>query len=192
MTINFVTGNSGKVQSMQQHLTGLDITVKQVKLALVEPQANTVREVARSKAHQAFDLLREPVIVEDSAFSIDELNGFPGPYIKYALETIGIAGILKLAESLSDRSCHFESVLVYIDTSGKEKVFTERGATGSLATDIAPMNTNEAWSELWRIFIPAGATKPLSALEGTEREKIQARWQARSKFRQFGEWLKSQ
>ena len=192
MTIHFVTSNSGKVKSMQQHLVGLDITVKQVKLPLVEPQANTVEEVARSKARQAFELLKEPVVVEDSAFCIDELQGFPGPYAKYILETIGIDGILKLTESLTSRSCHFESVLVYIDASGKGKVFTEHGATGTLATEVAPMNTDEAWSELWRIFIPAGATKPLSILEGAEREKIQTRWQARSKFRQFGEWLKGQ
>ena len=33
--------------------------------------------------------LRKPVVVEDSGFVIDALNGFPGPYIKYALATIG-------------------------------------------------------------------------------------------------------
>ena len=190
MTVNFVTSNAGKVKSMQRRLAGFSITVKQVTLPLIEPQADSVEEIALSKAKQAYDMLKSPVLVEDSSFGIDELNGFPGPYIKYTLETIGIKGIMQLATSLTSRRCRFASALAYVDAGGEAKVFVGRGDAGTLATTIAPTNTDEAWSYLWRIFIPSGADKPLSALTGAERDKIRRTWQQHSIFTELGEWLK--
>ena len=192
MTINFVTTNPGKVKAMTEHLAGLAIEVRQVSLDLIEPQADTVEEVALSKARQAFKQLKRPVVVEDSAFCIDELHGFPGPYIKYVLETVGIDGILQLASRLKSRRCHFVSALAYIDARGIPEIFVERGKDGQLATVSARENTEEAWSELWRIFIPHGAKNPLSALTQEEREAVWDSWRKQSKFVEFGQWHKRQ
>lgn len=190
--IRFVTGNAGKVATMAEHLKDFDIEIRQTPLTLIEPQASTVEEVALSKARQAFGQLKAPVVVEDSAFCIDELNGFPGPYIKYALETIGIEGLLRLASNLRSRQCRFVSALVYIDAGGKSTVFTEKGASGRLSMVPAPENSVEAWSELWRIFSPYGAKNPLSALTSEEQKVIWEAWAKQSKFAEFGAWLKIQ
>ena len=189
MIINFATSNAGKVQSMKRHLRDFDVTVKQVTLPLIEPQADTVEEIAISKAKQAYEILKAPVVVEDGSFCIDALNGFPGPYIKYTLETIGVEGIMQLASTLRSRQCRFVSALAYADASGEVRVFKERGVFGRLADTIADENVDGAWSDLWRVFIPEGGSLALSALTSAERDKLFATWQKDSQFTKLGEWL---
>lgn len=67
MKVHFVTGNSEKVASMREHVKELGIDIEQVSLVLIEPQASDIEPIAFSKARQAFDILRSPVLVEDSA-----------------------------------------------------------------------------------------------------------------------------
>ena len=59
------------------------------------------------------------ILVEDAGLFIDALNGFPGVYSAYALETIGYNGILRLLEHLQSqdtiqcaqlRSAEFQAV----------------------------------------------------------------------------------
>jgi len=58
-------------------------------------------------------MVGKPLIVQDSSFHIRSLNGFPGAYIKYALKTIGLEGILKLLEGIEDRRAYAEGALTY-------------------------------------------------------------------------------
>ncbi|PKL57901.1 MAG: non-canonical purine NTP pyrophosphatase, partial [Methanomicrobiales archaeon HGW-Methanomicrobiales-5] len=62
-------------------------------------------------------------IVDDTGFSIDTLNGFPGPYAAYVLHTLGNTGILKLMEGVKNRNAHFTTAIAYADKSGI-RVFT--------------------------------------------------------------------
>lgn len=189
ITINFVTNNEGKVKTMQSHIQKYGFDVIQTKLALVEPQAANAEAVALSKAMQAFKVLKQPVVVEDSSFHIDELKGFPGPYIKYVLQTLGVEGLLKLTEHLKKRTCRFTSALAYIDSDGVPRTFVQKGDAGALAKKIDNTPDDEAWSDLWRIFIPAGCKKPLTGLSKKNREKLWKKWSKESVFTQFAGWL---
>jgi len=60
-------------------------------------------------------------LVEDAGLFVDALNGFPGVYSSYVLETIGNEGVLKLLEHLHNedpiqdsklRSASFQAVAV--------------------------------------------------------------------------------
>jgi len=189
--INFVTTNAGKVATMRRQVASYGYEVRQVKLALTEPQADDSEAVALAKAKQAYAMLGEPVIVQDASFHIDGLNGFPGPYGKYVLKTLGVSGILRLAEPLPSRTCRFKSVLVYIDARGETRAFVHRGNPGTLAWEIDHTPSEEAWSDLWRVFIPHGASRPLTALSGDERQAWLDHWQKVSAFTQFAEWLQA-
>src|SRR5215468_9159966 len=70
--ITFVTGNLNKLAVARQHLAPFGIEVEHVTMHLDEIQAQTVQEVALHKARAAFEVLRRPLIVEDSGFYIDE------------------------------------------------------------------------------------------------------------------------
>ena len=93
-TIHFVTGNSGKFATMKKYADAAGIAALQKDIPLIEPQAETTHEISASKAKQAFAILQTPLCVHDAGMHIDALNGFPGPYVKYMLKTIGIEGLL--------------------------------------------------------------------------------------------------
>ncbi len=189
-SIRFVTGNRNKALAMKEHIAVLGFDVIQTELALIEPQGQSIESVALSKATQAFQLLGEPLTVEDSGFCIDALCGFPGPYTRYILDTIGVSGLLRLAEPLDNRTCKFISALVYVDSGGEPHVFGDEGP-GTLTTEIDLTASEEAWSDLWRIFIPVGAAKAFTALSPGERTALLTQWQANSVYTRFAAWLRS-
>ena len=106
-TIAFVTSNSQKLATAREHLEPFGVDLEQVRLDLDEIQSASVRAVALHKAQQAFRLLRRPLIVEDSGFYIDELNGFPGPLVKFVVQSLRAEGIARLADLTATRRAHF-------------------------------------------------------------------------------------
>jgi XTP/dITP diphosphohydrolase len=124
MTLWFMTSNKGKVIEVREHFSHLGIPVKQFEFEAIEPQSDDLEIVALSKIEQAISHLPNPddmLLVEDAGLFIDALNGFPGVYSAYALETLGVHGILKLMEHLRSenpiqdgnlRSAEFRAVAV--------------------------------------------------------------------------------
>ena len=190
--IRFVTGNRGKAKVLSEQLAAIGLEVERVDLPLVEPQASSVEAVALAKGQQAFSAIGGPLVVEDGGFCVDALRGFPGPYTKYVIETIGAEGLLRLAAPMPDRSCRFVSALVYMDAAGAAKVFTDDRGVGTLARESDATPCDDAWSDLWRVFIPAGASRPLSALPAAEREALWALWRSHSAYTQLAAWLSHQ
>lgn len=187
--IAFVTGNAGKFATAREHLASLGVELEQVALDLDEIQSSSVQEVALHKAQQAFRVLRQPVIIEDSGFYIDELNGFPGPSVKFVIKSLGAEGIARLADQTATRTCHFQGVLVYIDDHGVPRIFVDEGDGGTIADKPTAKPQPGSWSALWDVFVPTGCTEPLSALQDNERAHVFDGWAKQSVFTQFGEWL---
>jgi XTP/dITP diphosphohydrolase len=109
-----VTSNADKAREVEAFFQG-SIEVIHVALDIPEHRSDDVGEIARGKAQFAFETLHVPVIVDDTGFSIDALNGFPGPYAAYVLHTIGNRGILKLMAAEEDRGAHFTTAIGYSD-----------------------------------------------------------------------------
>ena len=124
MTIWFMTTNQGKVSEAREHFSKFGIPVRQFEFEASEPQASKLEVVALSKIEQAISHLPAPddmLLVEDAGLFIDALNGFPGVYSSYVLETLDVHGILKLMEHLQSedpirdgnlRSAEFRAVAV--------------------------------------------------------------------------------
>ncbi|MGQ0777094.1 MAG: non-canonical purine NTP pyrophosphatase [Pseudonocardiales bacterium] len=187
--IAFVTSNPSKFTTAREHLSPLGIELEQVMLNLDEIQTDSVASVALHKAQQAFRVLHRPVIVEDSGFYIDELGGFPGPFVKYVIKALGAEGMARVADLTTTRHCHFEGILAYIDAHGVPRIFTDTGEGGTVAEQPTDNPQAGAWSALWDVFIPTGCTEPLSALREDERTRIFDSWAKQSVFARFGEWL---
>ena len=103
MTIWFMTTNQGKVEEARQYFAGYGIEVKQFEFEATEPQADDLEIVALSKIEQAIPHLpnsNDMLLVEDAGLFVDALNGFPGVYSSYALNTLDVHGILKLMDHL--------------------------------------------------------------------------------------------
>ena len=138
MKITVVTGNAHKAVEIAAFFSGT-IEVMHVALDIPEHRSKDVGEIAREKARYAYDRLHVPLIVDDTAFSIDALNGFPGPYAAYVLGAIGNAGILKLMDDVADRTARFTTAIAFSDEHGPRVfagtingtiVYTPRGTGG--------------------------------------------------------------
>ncbi|HJJ99546.1 MAG TPA: RdgB/HAM1 family non-canonical purine NTP pyrophosphatase [Methanocorpusculum sp.] len=136
--ITVVTGNKRKAAEIAAFFSGItDVT--HVDFDCIEPQADSVEEIARAKAEQAYAALGVPLIVDDTGLFIDALSGFPGPFAAYVQDTIGNAGVLRLMEGREMRGAHFATAVAYVDANGV-RVFSgmvdgtitiaERGAEG--------------------------------------------------------------
>ncbi|MEP7204907.1 MAG: non-canonical purine NTP pyrophosphatase [Candidatus Saccharibacteria bacterium] len=189
--IYFATGNEGKYLSLKKYFAthGVDIDVERASVEMTEPQAETATEVALSKARQAFAALNQPVVVDDSSFHISALGGFPGPYIKYMLSTIGIVGILDFLARHDDRSAYFLSTLVYIDQTGQEHVFEDEPYKGTISKNIVEVDRKESWSDLYKVFIPDGTHKALVELTDEERRSLNTQGDS---YDAFTQWIKSE
>jgi non-canonical purine NTP pyrophosphatase (RdgB/HAM1 family) len=187
--ITFVSTNRGKAKILAECVATAGYEVERLELPIIEPQGSTLEAVALDKARQAFAYFEEPLVVEDSGLCVDGLAGFPGPVTKYAFETIGASGLLRLAQGLPSRTCRFVSSLIYVDEDGAPHPFQDKQAVGSLALEMDGTRCSEAWSTAWNIFIPEGATTTLASMPPLERNALFARWKSHSAYAQFGRWL---
>ena len=154
MKINFITSNQGKVKSLENSLksNNIDVLVCAQNLDIMEPQFDTVQEVSKYKALKAFEILKEPVLVEDGGFSVFELNGFPGVYTKYILKTLGADGILKLMQGVNNRAAKFVSVATFVNEDGTLFQFEREGGEFEISKEKVDIQSPFAWSELWKII----------------------------------------
>lgn len=189
MELLYATTNQGKVISLETQLTPYGFTVRQAPLDIPEPRSSDVEEIAAAKARYAFSHLKRPVVALDAGFYIDELKGFPRAYVNFALDTIGLGGILKLVDGRS-RACEFRHCLAYMEASLPEPMLFTDHVRGELAN--AKRGTLQAhhWSVLSLVFIPAGTSRTLAELSFDEYQNWRARDKDRNHYsKQFAEWF---
>lgn len=170
-TIYFATGNPRKVLSLKKALSDLPVDIIQYTGELFEPQKDNIREVALSKAQQAFSVLKDRVVVNDSGLVIPSLKGFPGPYTKYMDNTIGNLGVIKLLSDIPNREAYTTQAMVYIDKHGNEHIFEDQ-IYGTIACEEDMTQNTRAWGNIWKIFIPKGANVPLASLPENIYQKL--------------------
>ncbi|MDO5844486.1 MAG: XTP/dITP diphosphatase [Methanocorpusculum sp.] len=117
--ITVVTGNKNKAAEVAAFFNGVE-EVAHISFETIEPQSDSVSEVAEEKARQAYSALKRPLIVDDTGLFIEALKGFPGVYAAYVLDTVGNSGILKLMENVSEenRKAYFMTSIAFADEDG--------------------------------------------------------------------------
>jgi XTP/dITP diphosphohydrolase len=169
-----VTSNANKAREVAAFFGG-EVEVSHVALDIPELRCDDVQEIAREKARYAYEHIHQPLIVDDTAFFIDALNGFPGPYAAYVLSTIGNTGILRLMEGSQNRNARFTTAIAFADESGIEvfsgtiegRIIHETRGTGGFGYDP--------------IFEVEGKT--LAEIPLTEKSSISHRAHALAAFR---------
>jgi XTP/dITP diphosphohydrolase len=112
--ICFVTGNQHKYSEIYALFEKAEISyhLEQKDFSMTEIQAERLKDVAIFKLQSIKENLNSSYFIEDAGFFVDvPLNGFPGIYSKYVLQTIGNEGILKLIDDFDATKAHFESVI---------------------------------------------------------------------------------
>jgi XTP/dITP diphosphohydrolase len=171
-TPTFITGNAGKVREFEQIL-GFKLNTE--KINLTEIQSTNVSEVTKYKVQQAFELLKKPVIVEDTGLYIDDINGFPGALIKFYMRDIGCAGISAYHKLSTARA---ETVIGY--HNGTEIKLYKGVINGKIANE--PRGSNGFGWDM--IFIPDGKRQTFAEMTDYEKNAVSMRKLALNKLKQ--------
>lgn len=181
----FVTHNKGKIAAAKRNMKGVNFVAYEYELE--EPRSDDITYISKYKVMEAYKLVQKPCISLDCGFWIDELNGFPRAFVNFALDSIGIEGILKLMEGKENRSCRFTECLSYYD--GKEFQQFMGKHEGTLTTEVLGIDSDEKWSDIWYIYKPAGYDKTLSQMTSEERA-TRIRYDSVSSMEEFAKWWK--
>ena len=167
MKITLVTGNWAKVMQAKNFLEPLGFEIDNEKMDTIEIQSDFVEEVAKYSAKWASEKLKKNVMKVDTGIMIEALNGFPAAYTHYVQDTIGIDGVLKLMENVSNRKTKFVQALGFCEY-GKEPMVFVSITNGTIAEESMG---SYGWS--WdKIFIPEGKDQTLACFEDEERLKL--------------------
>lgn len=176
--VNFITGNANKLLEVRAILEPAGITVQSQKLDLPEIQG-TLEEVTREKCRAAADAIGGPVLVEDTCLCFDALNGLPGPYIKWFMQSIGHTGLNNLLAAYDDKSAQAVATFGFSKGPGQEVLLFQGRTHGKIVPPRGP-NTF-GWDP---IFEYEGQT--YAEMEKAAKNKISHRFKALEKLR---EWI---
>jgi XTP/dITP diphosphohydrolase len=174
-----VTRNEHKLAELRPLFDEYGVSFDTTDLEKSEIRSQSVEEIALNAARHAHEVLKKPVVVDDTGFFISALNDFPGSYAAYVLQTIGYQGILKLLEGTQNRDARFVTAVAFCNENTLKSFIGEMLGK----TDVAASGTGGFGYD--PIFIPDGFSKTYAQLSLPEKVKISHRTKA---FRAFLEW----
>ena len=173
----FASSNIHKFNEAKKILDTFGINLGFFNCKLEEIQSDSLIEIAKNKAKQAFLKCKKPVIVEDDGLFIESLNGFPGPYSSYVFQTIGNNGILQLLKQ--NRKAKFVSIISFCDKKNIETFESKINGT------ISKKLSGRGWG-YDPIFIPLNQKKTFAQLEN--KNLLSHRFKS---LRKFSSWYLS-
>ncbi|NAZ11371.1 MAG: XTP/dITP diphosphatase [Desulfurococcales archaeon] len=180
--IYFATSNKNKFNEASRILEKYGYELVLFSFEKRELQSTDLGEIALQSALIAYTYVNAPVVVEDSGLFIKALNGFPGPFSSYVYKTIGVRGVLKLMEGVTDRSAYFEAAVAIV-MPPFERVFK-----GSVYGRIADSPRGTGGFGFDPIFIPENEDRTFAEMSVEEKNRYSHRARA---FEKLGIWLKS-
>ena len=111
--VTMVTGNLGKLRIAKEIFKAYNIELLHEKMDTFEIQSMDVCEVSKYSALYASKKLNKDVIKSDVGYYIEELNGFPGPFLRYINETLTSSDIIKMMEGKTNRKIILKECLTY-------------------------------------------------------------------------------
>jgi len=174
----FVSSNTHKFTEAQRILSNLGLEISLFKTKLEEIQSNSLGEIAKRKALDAYSKVQKPVIIEDDGLFIDSLDGFPGPYSSYAYDTIGNKGIMNLLEKIESRNAKFVAIIAYCNGVDDVQLF-ESSIPGKISLSI-----EEGGWGYDPIFIPDGESKTYANV--SDKDKFSHR---SASLKKFSDWF---
>ena len=125
MKVWFLTGNEGKVREANKIFNQHNFELEQMNLDFLEPQVDSLEEVAKEKMKQAMAFLpdeSDALFVEDAGLFVEALNDFPGVFSSYALKTIIFFTLILLSllmKEFLEIISSFKTIVLFSINSGK-------------------------------------------------------------------------
>ncbi len=171
--LNVLTSNEGKYREYKANLEPYFKEIRMADIGYPEIQANTLEEVVKYILDELSSFA--PLIIDDSGLFIDALNGFPGVYSSYVMDTLGCDGILKLMDGTENRKAHFECVIGYLNN--EKKLF--KGISEGMITKEIKGDSGFGYDP---IFNPLDKDITYAQMTTEEKNSISHRGNAMNKF----------
>ena len=190
MMLKFITSNPFKFSDAFQSFKRNGINIKQEFINVPEIQASSAEEVCRAKVVYVSDKINGDFFIEDSSFHIPALNGFPGVYVRYIVETLGVNGIITAMKGLESRGCFFRSCVIYRDQDGQQHEFTFI-RDGLFIMDSISTKNILGWSSLWSIIGITSEGCTYAELKKSQQDKLTHYWQKDNSFIKLINFIRS-
>ena len=187
-TIFLASGNSHKIEELQQMLQPLAIELKST-LDIQNPQEveedrPTLEGNALKKAQFWHEKTGLPALSDDTGLEVDALDGAPGVYsARYAGENASYEdNVNKLLSDLNgsaDRSARFRTVIAFV--TNEDVNFFEGVCEGAIITE----KRGKKGFGYDPVFVPEGDDRTFAELGSDEKNKISHRGRALQKFIEF-------
>lgn len=171
-----VTGSAKKTEEFQAMLPEIEIETS--ILEIDEIQSMSLKEIAKKKAQAAFEILRRPVVVDDTGFYLDELKGLPGPFIKYFEDQFPNDSLIRLLGDSKNRKGYAETCIAYCD--GKYDLLACGEVHGIVTTDVCGPEGAFGFDYC---FVPEGYDKTFAELGLEIKNQISHRANALKAFK---------
>jgi len=178
--IVFVTGNKDKLREVTQILgEGFPFKITNQDIDLPEYQGEP-DDVSRQKCQSAFEILKRPVIVEDTCLCFNALGGLPGPYIKWFLKKVGSEGLFKMLQGFDDHSAVALASFAYCDGNVDEIKIFKGMTTGKI---VKPRGSQGfGWDVC---FQPDGYDQTYAEMSSGDKNEISHRKRAVEAMRKY-------
>ncbi len=174
--ILIATGNKGKVEELEDILK---VPLEIADIEIDEVQSMDLEYVSKRKTEEAYKILKRPVITDDVGVFIEAWGNFPGPFVKYAYQILGLKKILELLKDEENRNVIVKSAISFHDG---EKIHTFVGEVkGKIALE-------EKGTQGWGfdpIIIPDGETQTFAQMGPKKKNTLSHRRRAIDKLKEF-------
>lgn len=177
--ITLVTGNPNKLAELQAILPA-NLSIESKAIDLVEIQSLDLEEIVKNKLFAAYEVIGGPVIVEDISAELENLNGLPGPFIKFFEQRLGKDALYQLSSEgtrVSIKCCmgYYDGTTVATFIGTMEGTITAPSGTTGFGFDV--------------VIIPDGYSDTLAVLGPDVKNKISHRYKAAQQLAEFVEAL---
>lgn len=176
---------SGNKRKLKEIRSLLGKKIGWVRLTGVpEIQSSTVEEVSKAKGLCAWEILRRPLIVDDTSLLLEGWGGMPGPFVKYFVDSPG--GLMKIAymSKLDDlRRATMQCCLTYVN-DGRAYSFH-----GEVKGTISYFPRGKRIFGIDRIFVPGNGELTFAEMSPAEKNVLSARAMAVKGLRKYLESL---
>ena len=150
MNLTYITGNAGKIKEFKGlNSNGLLKNVIFLDVSLVEIQG-TAEEIAIAKCKSAFEIVKGPVLIEDSSLYFDNLNGLPGPYIKDFMKKLDLVSLARLGNGTTAQA---KCIYAYLDNSLTEPLLFVGEQYGKIVQPRSKTSNSFGWDPIFEVWI---------------------------------------
>lgn len=175
-TLQYITSNADKAQQMGRFL---GYPISPTTLQIPEIQSLDLKEIITEKTKAAFEMIGEPLLIDDVSLVIKGMNGLPGPFIKYFVQQIGNEMICRMVDQYDTREATAMTMLGYHD--GTAIHIFEGNVKGEISQHKSE-SSGFGWDE---IFIPEGYTQIRSEMNEEDYDKTSPRLIALDRLKKF-------